>query len=244
MNRLSLTVAITGATIALGGGVLMASAQALTPPAGGPDLGQMTVQLADLAPGASVHADGYVKPETGFTAEYGRTFSGARAQGGGGPSFSLQTHISLASKDATAHRAIVVERGIYNSKPGRRLLAQTIVRGAGAHSHLTVKEVHFGKLERINVGVGSFIETVRLSVKRLSVFADFVVIGVGPVAANLTFIGIGRQLPAATLTRMARVVGAHIAANLPPVGATTTTGTTGVTGTTGTTGATGMTGVT
>ena len=71
---------------------------AVKPPAGTPDLGAMTVQPSDLAPGAHATVNRYTKPPGGFTAAYDRNFSLVRSAGGG-PPFALVSSVASAQAE-------------------------------------------------------------------------------------------------------------------------------------------------
>jgi hypothetical protein len=69
------------ATIACGG-LVIAVAQAVTPPAHAPSLAAMTLAVSDFAPGATVSSSGYVHPPRMAAADYDRVFAAVRTTAG------------------------------------------------------------------------------------------------------------------------------------------------------------------
>src|ERR1700722_8781229 len=97
MRRRTASLVALGVALALG--VLVASAAAPPPPAGTPNLAQMTIQSADLAAGAKVGTDAYAKPPANFIAEYNRSFKAATTKSGA-RMFGLDTQVLLANTAA------------------------------------------------------------------------------------------------------------------------------------------------
>ena len=243
MSRPSRTIAAGIAAATLAGALAVAATAAVKPPSGTPDLAAMTVQPADLAPGAHSTVDHYTKPPGGFTAAYDRNFSLVRSTGGG-PAFVLVSSVALAQSAHDARHFVAAERRLFTSPLGRRLLGSILVAAAGKRAHVTVGDVRFGRIDTIAPGQGSFLAPMSLKVARRSVYGDFVGLGEGPVAGTLFLITIGPHLPKGVATGLAAVVDGHINDVLGRSGATGPTGATGVTGVTGTTGATGTSGPT
>jgi hypothetical protein len=235
MYRRPLSLAAAATSIVLGGALLITSAQALTPPAGTPDLAQMTLQPADLQPGATVGRDRYAKPPKRFRAAYDRNFSAA-ATHGGVPLDAIETEILLAARPADAKSFYKVERRIYGSKLGRKLVASSIVGAAGKGSNITAKDVHFGMLRSIAVGQQSLLEPVSIRVNPVTLTADFVVVRVGDVVVNFAVLVFRPTLARSVPTGLAATIAAHISAVLAASGATGPTGATGTSGATGSTG--------
>jgi hypothetical protein len=243
MSRPSRTLAAGIAAAALAGAFAVAATAAVTPPSGTPDLAAMTVQPADLAPGAHATVDRYTKPPGGFTAAYDRNFSLVRSAGGG-PAFVLVNSVALAPSAQDAQHFVAAERRLFTSPLGRRLLGSILVAAAGKRAHVSIGDVRFGRIAAIAPGQGSFLAPMSLKVARRSVYGDFVGLGEGPVAGTLFLITIGPHLPKGVATGLAAVVDGHIDTVLGRTGPTGATGVTGVTGATGTSGPTGATGIT
>ena len=211
----------------------IASAAAVVPPAGTPDVSAMAVQPTDLAPGAVVGRDGYQTPPAGFTADYRRVFTTASLTTNG-TQFMLDNQVLLAPTSSLAQFYLSLDRIVYGSKKGRLTLARAIVHDAGKRGGITVRDVHFSKLKPIAAGSGSFMETVTVHGRHSTASVDLVVIGAGQVAAQLV-LSAGQPLPGQVPTTLAGDIVCHVTTVL---GATGPTGATGATAT-GTTGATG-----
>jgi hypothetical protein len=247
MNRRLLHVAAATATIALSAGLQIASAQAVTPPTGTPDLALMALQPVDLQPGARVGIDAYQSPPSGFVAEYERQF-GAATTTGGTALEGIQMQIMLANSTAGAKSFFTITRHVYGSRSGRALLANAIAAGRKG-SNVKPGDVHFGKLRSIGVGQQSLLEPITLRVrsatnrfKPRTLAADVVVVRIDGVVVSLTVAGLTPTLAPSVASALAATVVSHITAVLAASGSTGSTGTTGTTGSTAATGYTGVTG--
>lgn len=227
MNRRSRRLAaVVATTIATAGALAVAVAGAVTPPAGTPDLAQMTLQLSDLAPGASA-AGSYSKPPKSFIAQYERTFTGASSTGGV-PLYAIQAQLLLARTAANATSSFRTLRLVYGTKLGRALIAAAIAKGAG--KAFNPKNVHFGKLASIGVGNESLLEPITLGVAGRRLAAAFVVVRVDRVLLNLSVLVRRPKLARSVMSGLASAVAAHITAVLAASGPTGPTGSTGATG--------------
>ena len=239
MNR---TAAALAASLVLLG-VLAAAALAVKPPIGTPNLAAMTVQRSDLQPGSVVTINAYQTPPAGFRAVYERDFRIAQTAPGG-TLFALETQIQLTPSAALQRRVLSLERAEFGSKAGHTLLESAIVRSAGAASGVTAKDVHFGAVERIAPGHGSFEERITLRLGSRTETSEIIEVGDGPVIALLVAVTAGARVPASLSLTLAADVAHHVKAVLARTGSTGTTGPSGATGTTGTTGTTGASGAT
>jgi hypothetical protein len=227
-----------------------------------PNMPAMAVLRSDLAPGAAPGHQGFSRPPRGFRAQYVRSFSGAQAPAGG-PTFALACDLLLAHSEVVAARTVALQRTLYGSRAGHGLLEATLVTAIRhGHRHGGIGSARFGTPVGIEVGAGSFAVSASVTLGRVEAHAQFAELAAGPVAATLTFVAVGAEVPLATVSAIAGDVARHIAAVLtssvpvgvsgvtgatPPTGTTATTGATAATGlfgTTGTTGATGLFGVT
>ena len=238
MNRRARTLATLAVAAIAAAGLSIAVAQALTPPAGTPDLAKMGVQSSDLGPGSKLTAASYVKAPTHVIAEYDRNFGPASTTAGVALA-GVTSGVLLADSTADGRSLFKDYRLIFTSKLGREALAVEIVKGAGKLSGVTLKDVHFGKQVSAGVGAQSLIQPLRVAVKHKGVAADFVVLRIGAVLASVTVIVTRPNLARSVVTALAKAVGSHIDAVLAAVGSTGPTGATGSTGSTGATGATG-----
>jgi hypothetical protein len=232
-----------------------ALAQAVTPPAGTPNMAAMVVQRSDLGPGTGASIGGYEKPQVGFVAAYTRTFGVAEARAGGSP-FALETELELAAKASTALELVREQKVLYSSKAGRALLGSLIVSRAPKKDHVTLKSLVFSAPTTLHVGTDSFIESLSIKVKGFTEILRFATLNVSRVDVSLIFEGVGTIVPSSTVTVLAGAVDGHIRkvlAKSPPSGPTGSTlpvgiiqptGPSGTTGASGASGATGATGAT
>lgn len=230
------TVSLASAIAAVALGVLVASAAALAPPQGTPDLSRMTIQSSDLAPGAKVVLSAYGTAPKNFAAVYSRNYSTAKTSSGVAL-FGLDSQVLLADTEGAANGYFALERSVYRSKRGRSLLAKVIARDS-TKKGVSVK-VSFGTYRSLGVGTQSLLQPASLKVNSVRAAADFIVLRVGSVVANVTVLLVDPKRSLAVAKLLAGDVVAHIAAVLGATGSTGTTGATGASGATGTTGATG-----
>jgi hypothetical protein len=235
MNRRPRILAAVAVAAIAAGGLSIAVAQALTPPAGTPDLAKMGVQSSDLGPGSTLLGGRYVKPSKHVIAVYDSGFGPASTTAGVALA-AVTSGVALADSTADGRSLFKAYRLIFTSKFGRVALAAEIVKGAGKLSGVTLKDVHFGKQVSAGVGAQSLIQPLTVAVKHKGTAADFVVLRIGAVLASVTVIVTRPHLPSSIATTLAKAVGSHIDAVLAAIGST---GSTGATGSTGSTGATG-----
>lgn len=229
MRRRSISLAMLGVAVAFG--LAVASASAFSPPPGTPDLSQMTIQASDLASGATLSTDAYAKPPKNFLAEYLRSFASARTLAGL-TLFGLDTQVLLGDTAAVATGFFALERGIYRSKSGRRLLTNALER-ASSKNGVTINAVHFQKFRSLALGSQAFLQPVVLHIKRVQAAADFIVLREGSVITTVTVVLADprRSLPVAR--QLGKDVIGHITTVLASTGGTGATGATGPTGPTG-----------
>jgi opacity protein-like surface antigen len=250
MRSPSRTVVAVATVCAALAALAAAVAQAVTPPAGTPNMAAMAVQRGDLGGATGAFVGGYAKPQTGFVAAYTRTFGVAEARSGGSP-FEVETELELAAKASTALRVVREEKVLYSSKEGRALLGAVIVGRAPKKDHVTLKSLVFSAPTTLHVGSDSFIESLSLQVKGFKEILRFATLDVSRVAVSLIFVGVGTLVPESTVTELSGAVAAHIRRVLAkssgasgstlPVGIIGPSGPSGASGASGTTGATGAT---
>jgi hypothetical protein len=245
MNRRLLYVATATATIALGAGLQITSAQAVVPPTGTPNLALMALQPLDLQPGATLGTDAYLTPPRGFIADYERAFSAVTTTGGT-PLEGIQMQVLLANSPAGAKSFFTILRRVYGSKSGRALLASEIVHGGGTGSGIKPGNIHFGKLRSIGLGQQSLLEPITVRITSATnrftprtLATDAVVVQIDGVIVNLTVAALKPTLAPAVTTALAATLIAHVTTVLAASGSTGATGATSSTGSTGTTGTTG-----
>lgn len=228
MRRLSLPIAL-GTTFALAvAGV--AGAAVVTPPAGTPDLAAMVLQPGDLAPGAVLGAQGYIKPPSGLTAEYDSSFTSA-ATPDGVSYLLLSDNVALASTTTAASDYFDGERDAFDTSKGRKLLVRDIIARAGKKSVLKAKDLKFSAAGSAGVGTSSFIETLTISVKHTKSREVIVLLNEGTVNVILALTGkINESVPHSDAIALAGDIDTHIDAVLSASGASGASGTTGVSG--------------
>ncbi len=227
MTRRARSLAAVAVILVLGATV--AAAQALTPPAGTPDLSQMTLQSADLGPAAGV-SSAYVKPPSKIVAQYDRNFT-LTSTSAGVALDAIDTEILLAHTSAYAKSFFKELRTLYGSKFGHNLLAADIEKAAGP-GRLTRKQIRFGTLRAIDVGDQSLLITITVRTRTRRLVEDVVALRVGGVVANLSIVAAAPKLAASVPTALATTVAGHVTSVLA-------SGATGPTGPSGSTGATG-----
>ena len=232
MRRRTVSLAALLAAVALG--VLVASAAAVTPPAGTPDLSMMTVQAGDLAPGAKLGVNAYATAPKSFTAAFDRSYTTASSNSGV-LLFGLDTEVLLSQTSGAAGHFFSLERSLYRSKRGRTLLAKVIEKDSGKQG-VALKNVRFGGFRALGVGAQSFLQPISMRIKNVNAAADFVVVRVGGVVVNLTVVLVDPRRSLSVAKEFGGDVASHITTVLGATGATGATGTTGASGTTGATG--------
>ena len=235
MRRRTVSLAALIAAVALG--VLVASAAATSPPAGTPDLAKMAIQPSDLAPGAVASIGGYAKAPKNFTALYISRYNQATTTSGVAL-YGLETELLAGKTQGAAAGLFSLQRSLYHSKLGRKLLGKELVAELGKKG-VSLKQVHFGHFGVLGSGTQSFVQPIVLNVKGVHAGADFVVVRVGSILSDVTMVLAKPAGALAVAKELGADVAAHIRAVLAGGGSTGATGPTSGTGATGATGATG-----
>ncbi|HEX4035796.1 MAG TPA: hypothetical protein VHX66_15230 [Solirubrobacteraceae bacterium] len=205
---------------------VVTTALAVTPPAGTPDLSQMTIQAGDLAPGAKVVKDGYVAPASNVVASYTRAWQPAPTAKGSSIDSAI-SEILLLATPAKAAKLFGGERRILSSKADRPLLAR--IFSDGAHSKIKPKKVHFGRFRSLAIGDGAFVLPLTIREGRVSVTVDLDEVKVSDVLAELTVVAHSAKAAAKGGDELATDVAGHISTVLAATGSTGPTGATGPT---------------
>jgi hypothetical protein len=217
--------------VALGAVLVLACASAalaatVTPPPGTPDLAAMALQASDLAPGAAAGQQGYVTPPTGFTAEYQGGFKTALTPDGISY-YSISDFVAIAPSAVTVSAFFADETKLFRSKAGHKLLDRAIIAAAGKKTQLKARDIKYGDVGGIGVGQSSFLETIGLSIKRVSVHEDVVLFQQGTVYGFLTMAAKpGSKIPLSDADSLANAIDTHINSVLGSTGSTGPTGTT------------------
>lgn len=203
---------------------VVTTALAVTPPAGTPNLSQMTIQAVDLAPGAKLVKDGYVAPASNVVASYTRAWQPAPTATGS-PIISAISQILLLATPAKASTLFGAERRLLDSKADRPLLAR--IFSEGSHSKIKPKKVHFGRFRSLAIGDGAFVLPLTVRERRVSVTVDLDEVKVGDVLAELTVVAHSAKVARKGGEELATDVAGHISATLAATGSTGPTGSTG-----------------
>ncbi|HEX2703528.1 MAG TPA: hypothetical protein VHM72_08860 [Solirubrobacteraceae bacterium] len=180
---------------------------------GTPDLAKMTLQPADLGPGATLLVNSYVDPGGGLhlRAEYFRAW-GAASTTGGVKLEQLQTQVTLATSTTWAHTVFNQIPGIYGSSGGRGSLITEVDAGNG--SSTTLKDARFSKLRSISVGQQSMYVSATIATKGSTLAAGFAWVRVDAATAFLVVVAPKPPLADSVTIAIAKTVAAHMASVL------------------------------
>jgi hypothetical protein len=220
-----------GIAIALGASMLLAGAAAasaagiVTPPAGTPNLALMVLQPSDLVPGATIAAQRYIAPPTGFTADYGSEFNGA-ATTDGVKYLAVVDFIALAPTASLASTYYAAQDNEFATAEGRAKLITSIIKSAGKKAHMKRKDVTFSAAASAGLGSSSLTETITLKLGHAKYREVVAVFEEGDFSAALEITGTANEaVPQADAVALATTIQSHINTVLA------STGTTGLTGT-------------
>ena len=200
------------------------TALAVTPPPGTPDLSQMTIQAADLLPGAKLGTEGYITPPSGVVADFSRewrpavTAAGVRLELAG-------TAVLLLPTAANAATVLAGLQRIFGSKADRPLVARLFTQGT--QSRIKPKQIAFGHVRSVAIGDGAFVLPLTVHDGGHSFAVDLYEVRVSDVVAENVIIAGHRKAAA----KGGHELTVDVAANIQSVLAAT--GTTGQTGPTG-----------
>jgi hypothetical protein len=208
---------VTAAALTLA--LVVATAQAFSPPRGTPDLSKMTLQPGDLARGAQVLVSEYFPPGSGLQlrAQYNRDF-GTSATSTGVRFTQIQTSITLAKTPAVAKLVFAQLPSIYGAQSGRTILAQEVEPLFGKGAGQTPKDARFGKPRSIGAGQQSLFLPATFVVAGATIAADFAWLRVDGVFATLAFVAAGPKLADSVAIALTRTIAAHISAVLGAAG--------------------------
>jgi len=188
-----------------------ADGPAVKPPGGIPDLSKMALGVTDLAPGARVASQGYVKPTEGVVASYERDFRpGARL--GGKRLLYLGSSVDLM-------RSLVDAKDFMDFAPlGFALLEPEEIAAELKREGIAVRYVRIGQPARMRVGHGGFTATIRVGTKAGEMRFVTSVLRVDRVIAYVAIVGVpGVNVGASESTALARIVSGHIVDGLVPL---------------------------
>ena len=176
----------------------------------------MAVRSSDLAPGAKVESQGYVREE-GYVAAYQREFS--RAHVGRAPIAYLLSEVALDKKAEEASGSFALLELILSSKDARDELSRQFVQAArrGAPS-VRIRKVTVGRLRTYRVGTGALMLPVTMRTRVGRIHGAVAFAAVDRVEVTLVTIAApGRRLAPAAVISLVRGMAAHIVSGLSPI---------------------------
>jgi hypothetical protein len=218
-------IALAGAALLAGG--VAATAGAVTPPAGTPDLAQMVLAPADLTASEGVSGTGYITPPDGFGAAYAATLLPS-ATSDGVKYFSVTSEVAVAPDAAAASVQLAAEQAQYYSPRGRRQFVRAIVKLSPKHGrdHLAVRDFAYSGVGSAGIGDGSWIETLTVTVRHRSVQQVYLVYITGTYYVYVNLVGTrGEVVPQSDAVALGHAVAAHITSVAGATGSSGTTGT-------------------
>ena len=212
-----LVVAASAATVALlaaspaSAGTAATAGPEVTPPRGIPDLASMALSVEDLAPGAGVARQGYVKPD-GVVATYVREFRPGAATKNGKRFLYLESDVDLFRSVADA-RLFVELAAFFSSAVDEDELEASFEEETG----LEVKYVRVGRPTRLGAGEQSLGVTIRIGTGMGELRTVLGLVRVNRIVGYVTFVGPPRAkvgLPEAAA--LSRAAAARMRAGLRP----------------------------
>lgn len=217
-TRTKWVLSVLGAACGL---LLVSSASASTessaradvkPPSGIPDLSKMAVRVDDLAPGAKIGRQGYVKPED-LVASYLRTFKFGTARLGGKRLGFLTSYVDLTPTVDDAKVALFFE-GFWAASLDADATAAEFTRNTGVRPTF----VRIGDPVDMRAGDDAVAWTVRIGTRGGDIREVAAVVRVDRILAYLYFSGLPRvKIGIADARALARAVSRHIVEGLRPV---------------------------
>lgn len=197
-----------------------------TPPADTPNLALAVLQPADMAPGADLGAQGYIKPPNGFTAAYVGTLTGASVSDGT-QYLAIQDFVALGPDATLASNLFGAQQSTLTTKRGRRAYIRRVVASIGRKAHITTRDVTLGPVASLGIGSASFTTTLRIRFRGMFDDEVLAVFAEGDVYASFGLTGTPNEtLPISDTAALANTIDAHIRAVLGPTGVTGSSGTT------------------
>jgi hypothetical protein len=202
--RILRRAAVPAAAACVAAVAVSASAATLAPaysaPRGGPELSVMAFTRSDL-PGAAVERQGYVKPESGFVAEYDREFSPLSVRLGGKRILGIENDVLLARDADTASLLITsLELGVV-------LAGEELAKSFAKETGLKVTYVKVAEPRSLGVGSESMGAVIRIGTRGGELRMVIAGVRIGRVDSMYYFLGMPRAkvgLPEArTLARIA-----------------------------------------
>ena len=224
-------LAVPAATLmlVLGAAATAGASPYVTPPADTPNLALMVIQPADLVPGATLVAQGYVKPPTSFTAYYGSVF-GLAATTDGVRYDEIADYVAAAPDAATANLFLARQEAVFATRAGRKRLVKSLIKETPKRDHLKPKDIGFSAAANAGVGTGSLIETITFKIKHTTDHQVIVLFDSGTLEVSLVLTGTTNEpVPQTDGVNLANTINAHIASVLTASGSTGATGSTGST---------------
>jgi hypothetical protein len=231
MNRRRLAVGL-GATFVLTGGGVAAASTFITPPAGTPDLAAAVLQASDLPSGSVASSQGYVKPPTGFSAEYDGGFSPASTPDGVQYS-QIIDGVAVAPTTTTVNSFFKQQRKQFASTKGRKAITREIIADSSRSEHLKKSDVKYTLAGNASIGSDSYGETITIKIKKKKLREVVLLFAEDNAEVSLLLTGVlGGAVPESDASTLGTTILDHLQTVLGASGASGTTGTSGASGST------------
>jgi len=213
--RVSAAVAVViGIAVLLGGVTVNASAAiSVRPPPGVPDPEQMVLARADLGGARVTLQRYYTDPDFPSVISYEREFEAGRF----GPTAIsyLYNEAEVGTSVTTTTRFLANLRSSFGTKQFRAFLAESFATELPAGRLLS--NLQIGRPRSLGVGPGSFDVPLTMRILGLRTEMHIAVFKVERVLGYVTAMGEpGRRLALSTMTRLAKIGGGRMAAELAP----------------------------
>lgn len=185
----------------------------IKPPSGIPDLSKMALSASDLAPGAKIRRQGYIRPEQGFVASYVRVFRTGTARLGKKRFGLLGSDVELLGNVADAKLFVNLVK-LFASRSDPDDLAADFRSGTG----LKPRYVRVSRPTALRTGEQSFTMTTRYGTRLGEIRVVIAVLRVDRVVTYLAMVGVPKARIGPTEAKvLARPVSRRMADGLLPV---------------------------
>jgi hypothetical protein len=212
-RAVGLTLLVTACALsAVGAGSTYASAGALGPPAGGPDLAQIAFAESDF-PGSKVKRQGYVRPDPdlGFIAEYEREFRVLSVKLGRKRLVGLENDVALARNADDAQSVITFF--VLGLALGSDEVAKSLAKEFGVKP----TAVRVGPPRKAGGGEESVAIRIRIATRAGEVHIVLAIVRVGRVVSLFYLAGLPKvRLGPAEIKRLAQLAARHMRDGLAP----------------------------
>jgi hypothetical protein len=202
---------LSGPAAGAGAGATGSAVSTVKPPAGIPDLSKMALAVSDLATGAGVARQGYVKPTEGVVASYEREFRPGTRLGG--------KRLLFLGSSVDLMRSLADAKDFMEFAPlGFALLDPEELAAELRSDGVPVRYVRIGQPTRMRAGHGGFTATIRVGTRAGEMRFVAAVLRVDRIISYLSLVGVpGVKVGASESTALSRIVSRHIVDGLTPL---------------------------